>query len=67
VPAGNDEAGKTDSQIDWILPVTVEITIVAAVWRPLMTAREEVKTVMSDCACVGAGEAASERTAGDTA
>lgn len=67
VPAGNDEAGKTDSQIDWILPVTVEMTIVAAVRRPLITAREDARTVMSDCACVGVGEVASERTAGERA
>lgn len=67
VPAGKDDAGNTDSQIDWILPVTVEMTIVAAVRRPLVTAREEARTVMSDCACVGVREVVSEQTAGERA
>jgi len=67
VPAGNDEAGSTDSQIDRILPVAVDMAIVAAVSRPLITAREDTRTVRSDCACVRVGEAASERTAGERA
>jgi hypothetical protein len=67
VDIGCTEAGNTDSQIDWILPVTVEMAIVAAVWRPLITAREEARTVMSDFACADASEAASERTAGERA
>lgn len=65
MPAGKDEADRTDSQIDRILPVAVEMAIVAAVWRPLITAREDASTVMSECACVGVGEAVSERTAGE--
>lgn len=67
VPAGKDDAGKTDSQIERTLPVVVEMAIVAAVWRPLITAREDARTVRSDWACVDVGEAASEPTAGERA
>lgn len=47
MPGGNSEAGRTDSEIDVILPVVVEIVIVAGVSLLLITAREDARTVIS--------------------
>ena len=44
---GNVDAGRTDSDIDVILPVVVEMVIVAGVSRSLITAREDAMTVIS--------------------
>ena len=46
VPAGKSEAGRTEWNIDIILPLARDMTIVAAVRRSLMTARDEAKTVI---------------------
>lgn len=48
VPVGNDDRGRTDSNTDTILPVIVDMTIVAAVRLPSTTARDEARTVISD-------------------
>ena len=48
VPGGNDEAGKTEWKIEVILPVVVDITMVAAVNLSSITAREEARTVISE-------------------
>lgn len=48
VPEGKEEAGRTEWKIEVIFPVSWEITMVAAVRRSPITAREEAKTVMSD-------------------
>lgn len=46
VPAGKSEAGMTESKTAVILPVDREITMVAEVRRPEMTARDEATTAM---------------------
>ena len=43
---GKSFAGSTEWKIDVILPVWLDMTIVASVRRPAMTALEEAKTVM---------------------
>lgn len=48
VPVGNDEGGRTESKTETILPVMVDMTIVAAVSWPSTTARDEARTVISD-------------------
>ena len=47
MPSGNSEAGRTDLVIAVILPVVVEIVIVAGVSLLLITAREEARMVIS--------------------
>lgn len=47
VPGGNEEGGRTEWKMDWILPVTVEMTMVAADSLLPMMARDEASTVMS--------------------
>ena len=49
VPAGKLEGGNTEWKIDVILPFFVEMTIVAAVSSPEMTALEEASTVIGGC------------------
>jgi len=44
---GNLDAGRTLSNVDIILPLTSDMTRVAAVRRPLRTARDEAKTVIA--------------------
>jgi hypothetical protein len=45
VLGGKLEAGRTELKIDVIFPVSKEITMVADVTRPDITALEETKTV----------------------
>lgn len=45
VPGGKSERGSTEWNIDVMRPVMVEMTIVASVIRPAITARDEAKTV----------------------
>ena len=46
MPGGKDEAGSTESEISTILPVSVEMTIVASPSLSPITARHEANTVM---------------------
>jgi hypothetical protein len=46
VPEGNSDAGMMESKTAVILPVAREITMVADVRRPEMTAREEATTAI---------------------
>lgn len=64
VPDGNSDAGMTESKTAVILPVAREITMVADVRRPEMTAREEATTAIEGMLAVAmiAGE---EWLAGD--
>ena len=50
MPGGNLEAGRTEWKTDVILPVSEEMTMVAEVTRPDMTALEEAKTVKVEAA-----------------
>ena len=52
VRAGKLEGCRTEWKTDIIFPVFCETTIVAAVSRPEITAREEASTVIEVC-CVG--------------
>lgn len=53
MPGGKSEAGSTEWKIEVILPVCWDMTIVAAVSRPSMTARDEARTVIRGCMAGG--------------
>jgi hypothetical protein len=48
VPGGKEDAGRTASEISTILPVTVEMTMVASLNLSPMIARFDARTVMSE-------------------
>ena len=46
VPGGKSSCGNTEWNIEVTLPVLVEMTMVASVSRPDITAREDARTVI---------------------
>jgi hypothetical protein len=48
VPGGKEDAGRTASEISTILPVTIEMTMVASLNLSPITARFDARTVISE-------------------
>lgn len=56
MPGGKLEAGNTEWKTEVILPVVVEMTMVASVIRPDTTALEEASTVMGEVIAASVGD-----------